>query len=149
MSVLAPLSLFGPFLLLAVAVLAIARPGPRPGLLPRLAEIAAGGVFGLAAGNVVQLVVFGPSQLAFGTGAALMVFRLDAVGATMTLLVAFVGWVVVRYSRTYLDGAAREGAFFGHLLATLAAVLVLVQAGSLGVLLLSSAMVGLGMRQLL
>ena len=43
---------------------------------------------------------------------------LDAIGATVTLLVAFVGWVVVRYARSYLDGEPREGAFHGLLLAT-------------------------------
>jgi hypothetical protein len=36
--------------------------------------------------------------------------RLDAISATMTLLVAFIGWIVMRYARSYLDGEAREGA---------------------------------------
>ena len=58
--------------------------------------------------------------------------RLDAVSVTMLLLVTFVGWIVVRYARTYLDGEARQGAFTGWLCATLAAVLLLVQAGNLG-----------------
>jgi NAD(P)H-quinone oxidoreductase subunit 5 len=55
----------------------------------------------------------------------------------------------VRYSRRYLDGEAREGAFQGQMLATLAAVLVLVQAGSLAVMVLAFLAVGLGLRQLL
>jgi NAD(P)H-quinone oxidoreductase subunit 5 len=63
--------------------------------------------------------------------------------------VGFVGWIVMRYSRTYLDGEAREGAFHGLMLATLAAVLVLVQAGSLPVLIAGFAAIGLGLRQLL
>ncbi len=33
--------------------------------------------------------------------------RLDAISATMVLLVAFVGWIVARYSRSYLDGEVR------------------------------------------
>ena len=49
----------------------------------------------------------------------------------MSMLVAFVGWIVVRYSASYLDGEARQGAFLGWMLATLAAVLLLVQAGNL------------------
>jgi NAD(P)H-quinone oxidoreductase subunit 5 len=49
----------------------------------------------------------------------------------MLLLVAFVGWIVVRYARTYLDGEARQGAFTGWLCVALAAVLLLVQAGNL------------------
>jgi NAD(P)H-quinone oxidoreductase subunit 5 len=57
--------------------------------------------------------------------------RLDAVSTSMLLLVSFVGWIVVRYTRTYLDGEARQGAFTGWLCATLAAVLLLVGAGNL------------------
>ena len=79
----------------------------------------------------------------------LVLLRLDAISATMTLLVAFVGWVVVRYSRTYLDGEAREGAFHGWMLAALAAVLTLVQAGSMVVLIAAFVAIGLVMRQLL
>ena len=48
----------------------------------------------------------------------------------MLLLVSFIGWIVVRYARTYIDGEARQGAFTGWLCATLAAVLLLVQAGA-------------------
>ena len=48
----------------------------------------------------------------------------------MVLLVAFVGWIVLRYARTYMDGEAREGRLHGLLLATLAAVLLLVQAAA-------------------
>ncbi len=49
----------------------------------------------------------------------------------MLLLVAFVGWVVLRYAATYLDGEPRQGPFTGWLCVTLAAVLLLVQAGNL------------------
>lgn len=48
--------------------------------------------------------------------------RSDAVGAPVLLLVAFIGWVIVRYSRTALAGEARETAYAARLLATLAAV---------------------------
>ena len=118
-------------------------------MLPWIAEGAALAALGLALSAVGQLLIEGGSTLSLGTGAALLAFRLDAVSATMTLLVSFVGWIVVRYARTYLDGEAREGAFHGLLLATLAAVLVLVQAGSLGSLVLAFGAVGLGLRQLL
>ncbi len=56
--------------------------------------------------------------------------RLDIVSVVMLLLVSFIGWVVVRYARTYLDGEARQDVFTFWLLATLAAVLLLVQAGN-------------------
>ena len=79
----------------------------------------------------------------------LALVRLDAISATMVLLVAFVGWVVVRYARRYLNGEAREGRFHGLTLAAIAAVLLLVQAASLPVLVVGFVVTGLVMRQLL
>lgn len=149
MSSFLPLSVLAPIVLLAVAGLFLARPGRRPGALPRWAEGAALAALGLTATGAVQLLVFGPASLTAGGGAALFGFRLDAVSATMAVLVAFVGWIVLRYSRTYLDGEAREGAFHGLMLSTLAAVLLLVQSGSLAALILAFAAVGLGLRSLL
>ena len=149
MPYLPPLIVFAPILLLAVASLAWFRPGRRPGALTLLAEGAALGVLALAITSVGQLIVNGPATIAFGRGPALFAFRLDAVSATMALLVAFVGWVVVRYGRTYMDGEAREGAFHGLMLATLAAVMTLVQVGSLAALVLAFVAIGLGLRQLL
>ncbi len=140
-----PLPALAPLLLLAVAALAARSPGRRPGALPRLSELAALGALALGALGVGQLLLAGPVSL----GGGALILRLDAVSATMALLVGFVGWIVMRYSRTYLDGEAREGAFHGLMLATLAAVLVLVQAGSLPVLIAGFAAIGLGLRQLL
>lgn len=146
----APLAapLAAPLILLVVAAIAATRPGRRPGLVPRLAEGAALAALALAGLGVLRLVLAGPATFAV-PGSALVAFRLDAISATMALLVAFVGWIVVRYSRTYLDGEAREGRFHALMLATLAAVLLLVQAGSLAVLAAGFVAVGLGLRQLL
>ena len=60
-----------------------------------------------------------------------MSIRLDTVSVAMVLLVTFIGWVVVRYAATYLDGDARQGAFTGWLSLTLASVMLLVTAGNL------------------
>ena len=144
---LPPLTLFAPLVLLAVAMLAASRPGRRPGALPRLAEAAALAALGFALAGVMQYIVGGAMRL--GSTIAPLSIRLDAVSVTMTLLVSFVGWVVVRYARSYLDGEAREGAFHGLMLAALAAVLVLVQAGSLAVLAAAFIAVGLTLRRLL
>ena len=144
-----PLPLLAVPLLLAVAALCLARPGVRPGILPRLAEAAALAAFLLAAAAVVRLVVFGQAAPTPGEGVDAISFRLDAVGATMAVLVAFVGWIVVRYARRYLDGEAREGAFHGLMLTALAAVLLLVQAGSLVLMLAAFVAVGIVLRRLL
>ncbi len=149
MAALPPLVLLAPIPMLLLAAVAAMQPGRRPGRLPQLAESAALLALVLAVAGVMQLLSAGPETIALGSGVGLFAFRLDAVSATMTLLVAFIGWVVVRYTRTYLDGEAREGAFHLSLLATLASTLLLVQSGSLLVLLLCFLAVGQGVRRLL
>jgi NAD(P)H-quinone oxidoreductase subunit 5 len=57
--------------------------------------------------------------------------RMNAVSVVMLLLVSFIGWVVLRFAATYLEGEARQGAFTGWLCMTLAAVLLLVISGNL------------------
>jgi NAD(P)H-quinone oxidoreductase subunit 5 len=133
MTALPPLTALAPLLLLGVAALSLSTPGHRPGALPKLAEGATLGALALSLAGLAQLLWSGPATLSIGHGAALLALRLDAVSVSMAVLVSFVGWIVVRYSRTYLDGEAREGRFHGLMLATLAAVLALVQAGSLTV----------------
>ena len=143
-----PMSL-APVPLLAAAVFAATRAGRRPAGVPSVAETAALSALALSLAGVVWLIVAGPSSLSVGAGVGLFALRLDAVSATMAVLVAFIGWVVVRYSRRYLDGEAREGRFHALMLSTLAGVLVLVQSGSLLVLVAAFVTVGLGLRQLL
>jgi NAD(P)H-quinone oxidoreductase subunit 5 len=128
----AALALTAPGLLLCVALLARATPGMRPARLllsSRLATLAALG-FALAATGWVawQGAVTSP---VLGSGALGLSIRLDPVSCTMFLLVSFVGAIVVQYSRNYLDGDARQGAFIGGLCQTLAAVILLVLAGNL------------------
>ncbi|WP_293857040.1 proton-conducting transporter membrane subunit [uncultured Alsobacter sp.] len=149
MSLGIPVALLSPLLFLIGAALALRSPGRRPGSLPRVAEGLALGALGAAVAGLVQFMAAGTTGVSLGSGALQVALKLDVIGTTMTLLVAFVGWVVVRYARTYLDGESREGAFHGLLMATLAAVLVLVQAGSLLTLVAGFVAVGLGLRNLL
>ena len=144
-----PLPILAPLILLAAAAYAMAHPGRRPGTLPRLAEGAALIAFAIAVMGVVQLITSGPISATLGAGPWALGITLDTVSATMTVLVGFVAWVVMRYSRTYLDGESREGAFAGLMLATLAAVMLLVQSGTLLVLVVGFVAVGLGLRRLL
>lgn len=60
-----------------------------------------------------------------------MALRLDNVSALLLLLIAFIGWVVIRYSCTYLDREPGEARFMRWLCATLACVMLLVTAGTL------------------
>ncbi|MCR9085796.1 MAG: oxidoreductase [Rhodobacteraceae bacterium] len=136
------LAFLAPLPLLALAAMFIAVPGRRPGPWPRYAEIAALVSLALCIGGGLQLI-------AAGTGSAGTVLRLDTVAAVMAVLVSFVGWVVVRFSGSYLDGEAREGAFHGQLLATVAAVLVLVLSANLAVTVAAFLAIGVLLRQLL
>ena len=126
------LPLVAPFGLLLAAAIAGFRPGKRPLLVPMIAEIAAVSAIAVSLCAVTLVIANGAgvSPVLGFAGAGLSV-RLDAVSVTMLLLVSFIGWIVTRYSRSYLDGEAREGAFHGWLAATLGAVLFLVLSGNL------------------
>lgn len=141
-----PLIALAPLVLLATAGPFVLHSGRRPGRLPLLAEAATLGALALGVAGLAQLWLAGPQVL---TLSGLALLRLDTISVTLVLLVAFVGWVVARYSRRYLDGEAREGRFHGLTLAAIACILLLVQAASLPVLVLSFVATGLILRQLL
>ncbi len=126
------LPLLSPIALLLAAFAGFRTPGRRPGSVPRLAEAAALAAFAVAllSAGLLAVTGAGTSPLLGAAGVGLSV-RLDAVSVTMLTLVSFIGWIVVRYTATYLDGEDRQGAFTGWLCATLASVLLLVQAGNL------------------
>ena len=128
----APLALF------VSAAVGFANSRPRPRFLLWFAEASA--LVGLAAAGVAaaRLILQGAggSPLIGLHGVGLSV-RCDVVSVVMFLLVSFIGWVVVRYAATYLDGEARQGAFTGWLCMTLASVLLLVLAGNLNQLVLA------------
>jgi len=143
------LSFLAPLLLVIVAAFALRTPGRRPGPVPQLAEQASLAALALAVLGLVQLAVSGPLRLSVVEGPAALTLVADRVTATLALLVSFIGWVVVRYSRSYLDGEAQEGRFHALMLGTLAAVLVFVQSGSLTMLIAATVLVGLGLKRLL
>ncbi|MEI2387743.1 proton-conducting transporter membrane subunit [Breoghania sp. JC706] len=126
------LPLSAPLLLLLAAIPGFSRNGHRPLLAPVFAEGAAFCALLIAIASLTLLILNGPGDSGLiGWGGAGLSARLDAVSVAMLVLVAFIGWIVVRYARTYLDGEARQGLFIGWLCAALAAVLFLVQAGNL------------------
>ena len=56
---------------------------------------------------------------------------IDAITLIMLLLVSFVGVIVSRYAKTYLDGDPGQGRFHLWLMATLGAILTLIVSGNL------------------
>jgi NAD(P)H-quinone oxidoreductase subunit 5 len=101
----------------------------------RIATLAEGGA--LVAFLVSALSAFILFWVGAGTSVLLGVAgvglsaRVDVVSTTMLCLVTFIGWIVLRYSRSYLEGEARQASFIGWMAATLACVLMVVSSGNL------------------
>jgi NAD(P)H-quinone oxidoreductase subunit 5 len=126
------LPLVAPMLLAAASLTAFLGPGFRPRFAIRLAELAALGAIAVCVMSALVLSRDGPgTSMAVGYGDVTLSSRLDLVSLVMLTLVSFLGWIVLRYAGTFLDGEARQGPFIGWMAATLAAVLLLVQSGSL------------------
>ncbi len=140
----------GPLALLVGAAVGFVRSGRRCRMAGRLVEIAALLAFGIAVVSTAYLLTQGAWNIALVqtvyTGLAI---RVDAVSAVMFLLVAFIGWIVLRYTATYLDGEPRQGAFAGWLSLTLASVMLLVLSGNLVQLVLAWVATSLFLHRLL
>jgi NAD(P)H-quinone oxidoreductase subunit 5 len=125
-------ALLGPAALLTVFLASLRQPGSRPTVVVQAAGAAGGlGLVGAAA-SILSVALHGswtsPVLGASGIGFAL---RLDALSVTMLALVAFMAWVLLRYSRNYLDGDDGHGRFLGLLALTAGCVMLLVLAGNL------------------
>lgn len=126
------LPLLAPLLLAGASLYAFQAPGLRPRQATRVAEFAALSSILVAVLSAAVLVLQGPgTSPAIGYSYFALASRLDLVSLVMLLLVSFIGWVVLRYAGTFLDGEERQGPFTGWMTATLAAVLLLVQSGTL------------------
>ena len=126
------LTLIGPLALAVAAAAAFLGPGLRPRVSLRMAEGATLAALISAIASAAVLIAIGPTTSPrLGTDAVGFASRLDVVSVVMLVLVSTIGWVVVRYAGTYLDGEKRQGAFTGWMCLTLGAVLLFVQAGTL------------------
>lgn len=129
---LAGLALLAPAGLLVAALLPLNSTSLRPTRRLSLTRLATVVSFVLAVLAVALAGIRGAttSPLIGLAGIGLSI-RLDAISCSMFLLVAFVGVIVVQYSRNYMDGDPRQGEFMSGLCLTLAAVMLLVLAGNL------------------
>ena len=126
------LPLLAPLLLAGASLYAFRAPGLRPRRAVRVVELAALGSMLVVILSGVVLALQGPgTSPALGYRPFALASRLDLVSLVMLLLVSFIGWLVLRYAGTFLDGEARQGQFTGWMAATLAAVLLFVQSGTL------------------
>ena len=122
--------LLAPALIGLYGLACFAQPGRRPALAAFAPAVGGLGLL-LALSGLVLVAVNGPAILSLAEAVS---FRLDLISATLLALIGFIGAVVLRFTRTYLDGEARQGAFHGWMGLTLAAVMMLVTAGDLVVL---------------
>lgn len=76
-------------------------------------------------------------------------FRLDSIAVSMFFMVAFLSYVIIKFSNNYLDGDQRQGLFFGRLVATIASVQLLILSGNLGVLFISWVLTSIFLNKLL
>ncbi|MEM6576872.1 MAG: proton-conducting transporter membrane subunit [Pseudomonadota bacterium] len=143
------LSFVAPLAIFVVAILTVFGSGRRPAGVPRRSEFAALAALGLCTLGFLQVVLSGPAHVVLLSGPLSIVLRADLVSTAMALLVGFIGWIVMRYSRSYLDGEDREGAFHGLMLVTLAAVMIFVQSASLTTLIVATICVGISLKRLL
>ncbi len=127
-----------PAVLFAGALLCFVTPGQRPRLSQVFGEIAAFLAFISATALGVYLAIHGAlSFQLFQYAFMRLAFRIDVLSVAMAVLVSFVGWIVVRYAASYLDGENRQGSFTAWLLMTLGSVMLLVLAGDLSQLVIS------------
>ena len=150
MSLSPMIALLAPAALALAAAICLRSDGRRPGFALAAAQVLAF-VALLASLAGLAIVVTGGTQasLRAGWSGIGLSVRLDAVSIIMLLLVSFIGWVVIRFSATCLDGEKRQGAFAGWLCATLASVLLLVQAGTLTLLVIAWVLSSLFLHRLL
>lgn len=126
------LPFLAPLALIVASVLAFRGAAMRPGAVLRIIEGTTLVALAAAVLSAFVLMTEGSSTSGLiGLSGMGISARLDAVSAVMLLLVSFVGWVVVRYAATYMDGEPQQGPFTGWLCGTLAAVMMLVIAGNI------------------
>ncbi len=75
--------------------------------------------------------------------------RLDAVSLAILTLVTFIGWIVLRYTRTYLAEEPRRARFTGWMALALGSVLLFAAAGNLLQLVLAFVAINLCVNRLL
>ena len=125
------LPMLAPLVLLAAAFAPRFLTGTSAQKGALIAEGAALATIAVAILSAIILITSGSGDsVLFGLFGFGLSVRLDIVSVVMLLLVSFIGWVVVRYARTYLDDEVRQDDFTFWLLSTLAVVLLLVQSGN-------------------
>jgi NAD(P)H-quinone oxidoreductase subunit 5 len=122
----------------------------RPLVAGRVAECVAWAGFASATLATILWALNGSVPIvATLTDANWIGIRFDALSATILLLVCFLGAVILRFSKNYLGGDAKQGHFFKWMCVTLGAVMALVLAPGLVQFGLAWVATSMGLHQLL
>ena len=147
---IASIALISPAVFVATAIASWFQSGLRPAIVKKMVVIstvlsiiiaAISGLFVIQNG-LLESSFIGINNLGFS-------IRLDALSSIMFLMIALLGFIVVRFAQNYLDGDARQGTFIGRLAATIASVQLLVLAGNLGVLFFAWVLTSISLHRLL
>ncbi|MGB5313826.1 MAG: proton-conducting transporter membrane subunit, partial [Polyangiales bacterium] len=124
-----------PLALIAVGLIPSQQADRRPKTMLRMARGASAFALGVALITTLVFFIAGDMSPAHGVvvgaGGLGITLYYDALSAVISLLVAFVGAIVITYSKNYLDGDPGQGHFIKWLCLTLAAVLTLTISGNL------------------
>ncbi len=144
------IALAAPATLAMAALYARIEPTPTPRRFANIAIAASIAALAFALATAVTVATYGPvtsPTLGFGGGGFSV--HVDSLSAVMLSLVAFIGVIVVRYSRNYLDGDPGHVRFTRWLLLTLTSVLMLIIAGNIVLLILAWIATSLSLKKLL
>ncbi|WP_421762981.1 proton-conducting transporter membrane subunit [Ekhidna sp.] len=124
--------LLAPFLLLGYAGLLAMRRSSESEVLKVSGESI--GLIGIVIALICATRVFinGPFQSTLlGINELGFSIRLDALSVSMLVMIAILGFVILRFSANYLDGEKRKSVFFSRLAVTIASVELLILSGNL------------------
>ncbi len=118
--------------LFAISAIALLNHNIKTEILLKITEGLAFNAFIFSTVTAFTLFWFGAgTSFLIGTAGIGLSARVDVISVTMLCLVSFIGWIVLRYSSSYLNGEAGQGDFIGWMAATLASVLMVVSSGNL------------------
>ena len=135
---------------LAWALFASSWLNRRSGQAARFASLQAWVSLGLGGAAILIWLLNGAQSLTVGLGAKQWLgLRLDALSVPLVALVLFLAAIILRFSRNYLSGDARQGHFTKWMSLTLGSVICLVTAPGLFQLLLAWVATSLSLHRLL
>ena len=147
---LAIIALFSPAVFAVTALISWFHPGLRPSIVKRMAT--ASTCISIVVAVICGILVFRYDILQtdmIGFREIGLSLRLDTISVVMLVMIALIGFIVVRFSLNYLDGDKRQGIFIGRLAATICSVQLLVLTGNLGLLWVSWILTSISLHRLL